>query len=206
MSLSNVSYCRYLTKGPWSQDKHNAYNIVRAIKGDSFNGYADLKIGSVWKRLTSESPQIAFEWFAENVKSQTKFAKETTYYLCPIPDSQCTSGCGRPPKTIALAQALVSRLPQLVIWDSLRFSKVMPKSSLTNMRNEEVIFQALRCPSPIPDGHIILLDDVCTSGSHAKASARRLGQAGADSVSAMSVARTTQNSADALFGFRSDPL
>lgn len=206
-SLENYSYCRYLTRGPWFPEKFKAYNIVKAIKGSPFNGYSDLTVGAGWKRLTSERTEVAFEWFAEQVASQTRFARDTQYCLCPIPDSECSSDCGRTPKTIKLAEILNQRLPRLEILDVLRFAKQMPKSSQTNERDEEALFANMICTiKKVPDAHIILLDDVCTTGSHAKAAARRLMKHGADHLSAMSVARTTLDEDDKLFGLRIDKL
>jgi hypothetical protein len=204
MDLTNISYCRY------NADQHsrtpqqwNARNIVRAIKGDAFNGYANLKIGERWKTLDQEHPEVAMEWFVNIVKTTTKFDPSTTYILCPIPDSSCTVNSGNPSKTMALALALKAALPKLVIWDGLRFTKAVPRRT----RDEVVLKDAMVCSGTPPDGFIYLLDDVCTTGAHVIAAASCLKDLGVkSSIGALSVARTMLTPDDDVFGFRGDKL
>src|SRR6266700_5713262 len=128
MSLDNISYCRYLTdvSQTWLPEHYRVRNIVRAIKGDSFNGYAFLRIGNVVRRLDSNNPQVATEWFVDRVAEETEFSKGN-YILCPIPGSQCTPSSTHVPRTLLLAQSLSQRLPQLKVWDHLRFKKPMTR-------------------------------------------------------------------------------
>jgi predicted amidophosphoribosyltransferase len=166
-----------------------------------------LDVGGIPVLLDKDHTQSAFDWFAERVDKETTFAKDTTYLVCPIPDSECTAKCGRPSKTLKLAQAITARIPRIGILDVLRFTKPMPKSSETNIRDEEALFKAMVCSvQKVPNAHILVLDDVCTTGAHARAAARRLMAHGANSVQGISVARTTQDVDDKLFGFRQDEI
>jgi len=203
MSLANISYCRYLadiTK-PWRQEHYDVAKIVRAIKGEPFKGYADFRIGKVSQRLDPEHRQVAVDWFVDRVTTETKFSNGD-HLLCPIPDSQSTRSSTCPPRTLTLAQALSKRLPALKIWDHLRFRTPMPR----RVRDEELLFENLVCTAPVPLGYIILLDDVCTSGAHARAAQRRLRSHNASDMCAMSVARTMLDPSEEVFGYRSDPL
>ena len=206
--LENISYCRFLTKidRTWSQDQWRARDIVQAVKGKSFDGYVYLTVRGANRLLDKDNPEVAFEWFVEQVQTTTHFSSKLKHYICPIPDSKCTVLSGRPSKTMRLANALVGVLPQLGIWDSLRFYQEMPKSSEVNMRDEEALFQALRTLSKPPKGRIILLDDVCTTGAHARAAARELTRVGATNIVSMSVARTMLNPEETVFGRRIDVL
>lgn len=208
MSLNNISYCRYLAKrdGSWTQEQWQARDIVRSIKGEAFGGHVDLVIGGKNRTLDQAHSELAFYWFAETVEKQTKFEGTAGYALCPIPDRLCTATCGRSSKTMKIAEALASRLPKLKVWDGLRFTREMASTRSTNMRDPEKIFQALTLISRIPDKYIILLDDVCTTGAHARAAARIIRKNGNQHVCAMSVARTMLDSDEKVFGFRSDPL
>jgi hypothetical protein len=203
MSLKNISFCRYLAdiRFPWGQANYDVAKIVRALKEEEFNGYADLRFGTTSKRLTPENPLIATEWFVETVKEQVRFS-EGSYILCPIPDSQCTPTSTHVPRTLRLAQALSQRIPRLKVWHHLKFAKPMPRK----LRNEEFIYQNMVCPEQVPVGYLILLDDVCTTGAHARAAQRRLLQCGGQRMCAMSVARTIIAPEDKLFGFREDTL
>jgi hypothetical protein len=203
MSLDNISYCRYLAdiRQPWRQEHYKVAKIVRAIKGEPFNGYADFKIGEVWQRLDPDHGQVATDWFVDRVATETKFSG-SGHLLCPIPDSQSTPSSTHAPRTLALARRLSERLPQLKIWDHLRFKKPMPRK----VRDEEMLFENFVCTATVPSGYIILLDDVCTSGAHARAAQRRLRGQNTSNMCAMSVARTMLDPNEAVFGFRLDHL
>jgi hypothetical protein len=203
MSLDNISFSRYLTDPTqkWLPEHYRVRNIVRAIKGDPFNGYASLRIGNVIKRLDSANPQVAVEWFVDRVATEIKFSNGD-HFLCPIPGSQCTPSSTETPRTLQLAQSLSQRLPQLKVWDHLRFKEPMAKK----IRDEEVLYRNLVCTARVPSGYLILLDDVCTTGAHARAAQRRLQEDGAGEMCAMSVTRTMHSPDEKVFGVRSDPL
>jgi hypothetical protein len=206
--LDHFSYCRFFTKvdRDWSQDQWRARDIVRAVKGETFGGSVWLTVGGVRRTLDKNHPEVAFEWFVEQVQLTTRFPLAGNYYLCPIPDSKCTVSSGRPSKTMRLAEALTKGIHKLAIWDGLRFTREMPKSRDSKMRDEEVLYQALITISAVPNGHIILLDDVCTTGAHARAAARRLLRGDKTSISSMSVARTMLNPDEQVLGLRVDKL
>src|SRR5690349_15774560 len=110
--MENISYCRYLTDN-WDQAKnkeehYKALNIVKAIKGDPFNGFTRFRIGI----LNSANRDVAFQWFVDRVASETQFTPGT-HYLCPIPDSQRTPTSTHTCRTLVLAQRLAQRIPEL---------------------------------------------------------------------------------------------
>lgn len=204
MKLANISYCRYLAdiRYPWQTENYEIARIVRAIKEEPFNQSVDLKIGGVTKRLDANHPEVAVEWFVDRVVNETKF-DSGEHILVPIPDSQCTPTSTHTPRTLRIARSLAKQIPELKIWHHLKFKKAMPK----RLRDEELIFQNLVCTSKVPGGYLILLDDVCTSGAHARAAQRRLLEQGAGGdMCAMSVARTLVAPETHLYGFRSDIL
>lgn len=203
MNLENISYCRYFTDldVEWENRHFDVRAIVRAIKGETFNGYADLKIGRSWRRLTNSNPELATEWFVDAVFTQTKFTALTM--LVPFPSSQCTRTTSSPSRTLLLAHALAARIPTLGIWDGLRFREPMQKK----IRDQDVLSKSLISLTSVPvDANLMILDDVCTTGAHAKAGADVLRKLGASNVQAMSVARTTHDPSLPSFGFQMDSL
>jgi hypothetical protein len=209
MPLENISYLRYLqpyhpSGATLSQENWDARVIVEAIKGDNFKGYANVNIGVKRYSIDYANRLNAIEWFADMVKKDTAF--KGNYTLCPIPDSTCTVKAGRCSKVQVLAERLAASIPNLSIWDGLRFIREMPKSRTTGMRDEATLFKALRVTSSPPDEFIILLDDVCTTGAHARAAARILQDRGVKNICAMSVARTMLLPDEKVYGYRSDPL
>jgi predicted amidophosphoribosyltransferase len=160
-----------------------------------------LNVGSGWKRLDPGHREVAIEWFVSAVAAQTKF-DPVVHLLCPIPDSQSIPSSRQPPRTLLLAEALSKWFPSLKVWDHLRFQKPMPR----RVRNEELLFQNLVFTAPVPAEYIILIDDVCTTGSHARAAQRRLRGKTAKDICAISVARTMIDPNEQVFGYRSDSL
>jgi hypothetical protein len=202
MSLHNISFCRYLTKPVnWTDDHYRVLALVRAVKGYSVKGYAVFKIGSTFKTLDAAHPEVAFEWFAERVATGLEFTGKT--FLCPIPGSECTPTSNEVSRTLLLAQKIVERVPKLTLWPHLKFNKPMQKK----IRNEDTLYASLVCTAPVPKGDFLLLDDVCTSGAHARAAERRLIDSGAKGeIKAMSLARTMLEPGEKVFGYREDDI
>ena len=146
-------------------------------------------------------PQIATDWFLECVVDETDF-DDGLYSLVPIPDRNKTPTATHLARTFILAQKLRDRLPdQFDIWDHLRFRRPMPEKT----RDEEALYANMICTSDKPPaGYVILFDDVCTTGAHARAARRRLIELGAKDFCAMSVARTMLQPDEDVFGFRSE--
>jgi hypothetical protein len=103
---------------------------------------------------------------------------------------------------LLLAQSLRKRLPNLKVWPHLKFKKPMARK----VRDEDVLFENMVYTERVPPGYLILLDDVCTTGAHARAAQRRLRESGAKDMCAMSVTRTILSPETGLFGYRSDAL
>lgn len=137
----------------------------------------------------------------DRVATQIKFTGKT--FLCPIPGSQCTPTSIGISRTLLLAQRLAEKNPQLTFWPHLKFAKPMERK----IRNEETLYAGLLCTAPILKSDFLLLDDVCTTGAHARAAQRRLVERGAKGeIVAMSVARTMLEYGEKVFGYRSDLL
>jgi hypothetical protein len=200
--MENISYCRYkTTPGGWTPAQCITQGIVKAIKGKPFNGYRDITVGGTTRRLEPGNSDLASDWFVEQVLEETEF-DDGLYTLVPIPDRDKTPTARHLARTFTLAQKLVEGLPnQFDIWDHLRFRKPMPEKT----RDEQALYANMVCTTDSPPaGYVILLDDVCTTGAHARAARRRLIEIGAKDFIAMSVARTMLQSDEDVFGFRSD--
>lgn len=205
-TLENLSCCRYLTSRDveWSDDHFKAQGIVRALKGESFKGNRFLHVDGKLRSLTAENPELAVEWFASSAAVGIDFAARTM--LVPMPDSECTTNCGRDSKVKRLAEALVARVPKLGIWDGLRFRQAMQKSR-ENRQEEQVLFLAMHVTLPLPTGPLLILDDVCTRGAHARAAFRRLRASGATAgIQAISAARTTHDPNEPVFGIKVEQI
>jgi hypothetical protein len=202
--MENISYCRYkTTPGGWTPAQCVSQGIVKAIKGKPFNGYREVTVAGITRRLHPGDRDLAIDWFVDRVVEETEF-DDGLYSLVPIPDSDKTPSSTDQSRTLLLAQKLVARLPgQFDIWDYLRFRKAIPEKT----RDGRFLYENMVCTSDQPPaGYVILLDDVCTSGAHVLAARRRLKECGARDICAMSVARTMSSPDEEVFGFREDTL
>lgn len=202
--MENISVCRYRTSpGGWTSEQFVSQGIVKAIKGEPFRGYRLIKVGGTTRNLCAGDQNLAVDWFVERVIEEMDF-RDDLYSIVPIPDRNKTPDAKHSTRTLLLAQALRAQFPRkMEIWDHLRFRKPM----LEKTRNEALLYANMVCTSNKPPrGHVIILDDVCTTGAHALAARRRLVECGATNVFSISVARTMESPDEEVFGLRADVL
>jgi hypothetical protein len=211
MTMSVLSFCRYLSipRGEeWRDEDYGAWMFVKAAKEEAFNGYAHLNIDGNRKLFRSSdlgNPDKARAWFGELVGGLQWSPKRV--YLAPIPDSGCTTGARRLSKTYPLASAAVANLKIAALWDGLRLKKALTKSREGGPRDVETIYRNLEVIAPIPtDAQIILIDDVCTTGGHLKAAAKRIVEGGGRCSFSICIARTANDKTRPGQGVLTDPL
>ena len=180
--------------------------MINLLKGEDFSGYVDKRIDGKMRRLKAGDSKLATKWFAEVVGSIT-FSTGSTYYLCPIPDSQCTSGCGRPPKILPAVHEIAKRYQQFKTWDGLRFVEATPPGAQRNPCDVRLLFNSLEIVLPVPPrAYVIFVDDLFSSGARFMAAQARLKCAGATSFACLAAARTANDQLQAGFGLVEDQL
>jgi hypothetical protein len=211
MTMSVLSFCRYLSipRGEeWRDEDYGAWMFVKAAKEEVFNGYAHLNIDGNRKLFRSSdlgNTDKARAWFGELVGGLQWSPKKV--YLTPVPDSGCATGIPRLSKTYPLASAAVANLKIATLWDGLRFKKVLAKSREGGPRDVETLYRNIEVIAPIPrDAQIILVDDVCTSGGHLKAAAKRIVEGGGECSFSICIARTANDKTRPAQGVVTDPL
>ena len=159
-----------------------------------------------YKRLMPGNRDLAIDWFVEKVAEETKFG-DGLYSLVPIPDRNKTPTATHThlARTLILAQKLMARLPGKI--QHLGSSSISHTNTRKRFATKISFYENMVCMSDKPPaGYVILLDDVCTTGSHARAAGRRLAECGVRQICSMSVARTMQSPDEEVFGFRRDSL
>jgi hypothetical protein len=207
MSIRLLSYMRYLSGGAvYTQPFYDTHKLVTALKGEPVKGFVNIKLGGKTIELRDENKEVAVDWFGERV-AEVKFTPGLAYYICCLPDSNCTLDGTRTSKIERLALAIRARVPQINIVDTFRFKNPMPKSHETNMRDPAVLYSALEVlASPPLDGRVIVLDDVCTSGAHIAAAAAHLKVHGVSDIVAVCAARTNYNNQDVAMKWQAEEL
>jgi hypothetical protein len=77
-----------------------------------------------------------------------------------------------------LAEAIVSNLQEVTIWDGLRWSAAKVPAHQGGPRDPHYFYKHLVIEKKLPDAEIVLVDDMFTSGSHMQAINARLAEKG----------------------------
>jgi predicted amidophosphoribosyltransferase len=165
----------------WTDPHYCVKKFVDALKRRPINKSAYIPVGRGPKRkLTQDNAGHAVLWFGEmaaELLSQQPFGDKPI--LVPYPSSKCTPAV-RVAKTKRLATATASRFTADVA-DIIRYVNEQPSAHEEDgTRDPALIYPELTLTGEIaPDRPYVLIDDVLTSGGHARAGVALLRENGA---------------------------
>ncbi|PYF03860.1 hypothetical protein BJ122_105117 [Rhodopseudomonas faecalis] len=196
-------YCYYLTDwagiSPRQQD-FDTNKVVKCLKGQPINGYAQIGIAGLSIRLEQSSKEefLARLWTFIG-KDVAKTLRETTT-IVPIPNSSAVVGASPNYRTLSFASSMASASSgKLVAEDCLRWRSAAPAVHTTaGHRSPEPRYDNLVVVQK-PTRPVILFDDVVTSGSSFIAAVWRLSEIGAALNKGLVVARSTCNQEPNMF-------
>jgi hypothetical protein len=166
--LKLVSLCAYLTDTslPWRNVDHKATKMVKALKGESINGYFEQEVAGRLRRFDQNNIQEFLARIPRALARMIARHVEGRATLIPIPNAHVTKPDEATFPTLVLAQAVaresrgnLSAVPALV------FSESQMKSREGGPRSPHH-FEAVYRVATSVTGPIVLLDDVCTTGGH----------------------------------------
>jgi hypothetical protein len=167
-----LSACEYLMHGDRKPDHFTPYQIVQAVKGKPFNGYAWLTVGGAQQRLESSNPQVAVSWAAEKLGEQV-FAEYEGEMLTIVPvpghthvNMQDVEAGSVHRLGLALAEALRQRGMVAYAFPLLHWNTAIQSAREGGSRDPDVLQQQLRVVTAQHVRKIILVDDMVTSGGH----------------------------------------
>jgi hypothetical protein len=171
----HCGYPSYVESGEgWNQHDWAAFKLVQALKGRPINGYANLqRPNGAWLQIAAENPQSAFDLFGEWAELQIRQQGPLAGLIVPVPASDCLA-LGADPKGRRLAEAVTSRLAHFEVSEALCWAEQFPKASEGGPRDAPTLFGNLLVRTEMQPRHIVLVDDVTTSGGHLLACAQGL--------------------------------
>jgi len=193
--LKVVTAVEYLTNwdGQIADENHYRTNkMVKILKGREINGTLPIKIAGVRRHLDNSSAAdflpIAHDYYARAARSLVGNGPAT---IVPVPGSQVTASDDPDFRTLALAEG-AARISAGTFRASpaIVFETPQLKSAGGGGSRDPSYLQSVMKITVAPDGPIVLLDDVKTTGAHLVAAARTLRAAGCDVVGAIAFART----------------
>lgn len=200
-----LSVCEYLMHGDRRPDHFTPFQIVQAVKGKTFNGYAWVTVGGQPQRLDSSSPHVAVSWAVERLGEQI-FAEyeDESITIVPVPGHTHVSAEGVEAGNVhqlglKLAEVLRSRGMVANAFPLLRWVHPIQSAREGGSRDPELLQPLLRVVDAKHIAKVILIDDVVTSGGHIAAAYGTLTTAGYDVADvAFAVGRTVYTKGNPL--------
>jgi hypothetical protein len=192
--LRVITLCAYLTnveKG-WRTIDHHASMMVKALKGDEFNGFFKVKIGGQLRRFNKNN---ASDFVNEVAPAMAHVLKRKIIppaaTLVPIPNSHVTRSIDDDFKTFELATDIAAKMGNgFKAVPALVFDRPQQKSRQGGSRDPRHFESAYKLVRRV-SGPIILIDDVCTSGAHFIGAAWKLASFQCEILFACAWGRTT---------------
>jgi len=183
--------CGYPAYKGYNDADFQARNLVKSLKRQSFNGYSLIRgQDGVERRVDAESPDAALRIFTAWALPVLNSLGLGRCVLVPIPSSQHVER-GQQFTANRLAEAINVRADgAYVVEPCLTQREAVLASSKGGSRKYVDIRENLVCHSEFRGERVVLVDDVCTSGNHLKASAEILRRAGAEVGHAICAGRT----------------
>ncbi len=222
MALEVASLCGYLCNVSvhWRAKDFDSYKWIKALKGEQLNKYALVPVNGQERRLTSENLPDAIQWFGEMAVAYLKKKKIAgPFVIIPVPNSSSLVGSPRP-RTRKLAKAVADCLAdgRSCVLDCLRWKENLGSaSSEGGPREAERLYKnllVLREPVEAfresaedeESFHVLLVDDVTTSGGHLRASAAKLKKVGLEVDSAICCGKTVYDQKSNAFDICEEEL
>lgn len=176
----------------WRREDYDINKFVKSLKGENFTGYANMRdVNGINRRIIDSDPSAALAYFAAWGAQLINDMAAGGIVLVPVPSSQCVSHeAVSTPYTMANAlQAIVGNHVRVERW--LCFAQSMTPSHAGGTRDSNTLASAMRvAPASRGESHVILVDDVMTTGGHLKACASVLRDRGVCVDAAIVAART----------------
>ncbi|GGB87904.1 hypothetical protein GCM10011494_02810 [Novosphingobium endophyticum] len=206
MNLHGIVYYRGKKTDAWDDqwrgEDYSARNLVKGLKGLTFNGSSTVTVGSTSYSIsdTVEGRANALTVASIVIAGKIYGAGYKEVAIVPVPSSSHTD-----PSGMFVGRRIADAIQSLTDGKYtsspvLYFHEAMPKSAGGGTRNPYLIQANLRFDGgqSLP-ASAVLIDDVCTTGAHLKAAQRFLSALGLQVADSFVVGRTARERPNSMF-------
>lgn len=176
----------------WRDEDYVTNRLIKAIKGEPFNGYARVTIGGAYCDLYSTDPAPAFRWFAEAANRKLEpLLKPGWINVVPLPNSSATASVPFDFATAKLVRSMVNGKLTYRIHDLFRWKQPVDSAHRRGGSRVASVLEPLLLLRERPrEGPYLLVDDVITSGGHVQAAVRAIKREGGTVLYVLTAGRT----------------
>lgn len=207
LRVSSLFYYRAWSRQ--TEDDWGALWFVKVLKGEPVNSSGWCTVAGQRHRISGDNADEVWTWFVDGLVdwAHRTIAADRRLLLVPIPSKTCVVGQPHAlPSCLRVCRAAAARLRHdAAVGDLLRWKRPLERASQGGPRNAATFVDELVCPNPTLARvralrrHVVLVDDVMTSGSHMRAAAAKLQQLGANVHSGFVAARTSNDDHDDIY-------
>jgi hypothetical protein len=211
MSVSVDCRAQYLTAPveKMRQADHDATFMVKMVKGLPVGPkqFAWVDVGGVNTKVTPTRENWAIDWFAHwaVAKINAEYGARPVVLL-PIPSSTTIASNAGDSRPATLASRIAALRQNTVCHTGLCFCKEQLSTREGGSRDPEEIYPELVLTAPPPQGELILLDDVMTTGGHMIACAWKIEDTGRNAALGLACGRTVHKPLDDPFAVPTETL
>jgi hypothetical protein len=176
----------------WNDTDFEARNLVKALKGAPFNGYSTMRTPSgAVVTIRQDNRAGAFRIFGEWAVAKLAELGVQNATLVPVPSSSCVAQ-GTDRKGLEIGAAITQRNAAFPTVGGLWWREARASAASGGDRHADLLLPNLMVAQMAPT-HVVLIDDVISSGGHLLACARALREHGHTVEHALCAAQTVHN-------------
>lgn len=188
--LSRAAY-RTSVDEDWRPIDHKMNKLVKALKGLQINGYVEVWVKGEMRRYSQQNAGDILQIIHGSIAKKLSREIEDDFTLVPVPNKLAVLGVDEFP-TRTSAEAIAALLgDRASVAPCLRWKARLAKARDGGPRNPEILANNLNLTA-LPEGKLVLYDDMFTSGSHIAACSRILAEAGNMPILAMTFGWATE--------------
>jgi len=184
---------------PRSQDEWYSFKFCRAVKSRRINGSIVFPWASGHETINEQSVGRARVIFGMFIDHAVAHAELPNPILIPVPSKDGLVGAAEF-RALSMVQESVAATATWQIAPSLRFTQVLQPAHAGGPRGRAALLPYLAVTQAIPDGPIILVDDIVTTGGTLLASYDALNAVGRPPAAAIVCGHTVSDSLLSAFG------